>query len=271
MPSTLLTAVLRMRGLWLLAALLSPGVMLSQTDYYNLDGGRPLRVEDALVIEHRALELQLAPLRFTGGGRGTHVAIAVEPEMSWGVLPRTQLEVGVPLARAGTANRAVGAAGVHVSVLHALNTETLGWPGLAVRAAVVLPAGALGPTRPLLTLGALATRTLPKARVHVNASVTPGRAGGRVGDDAARWRVGLAADRTLVMHSMLVGAELVAEEPLGGAAVVWSAGVGTRYQVGPRTAFDAGVGRRVTGNGEWFVTLGSAISLGIPHRRGGAQ
>ncbi|MBL8960841.1 MAG: hypothetical protein JNJ98_13385, partial [Gemmatimonadetes bacterium] len=30
------------------------GPVRAQTDYYNLDAGRPLRVEDALVIERHA-------------------------------------------------------------------------------------------------------------------------------------------------------------------------------------------------------------------------
>src|SRR5215213_2714705 len=35
----------------------------AQTDYYNTDEGRPVRVEDAYPTERYAFELQLAPVR----------------------------------------------------------------------------------------------------------------------------------------------------------------------------------------------------------------
>ncbi len=257
----------------MLAALLLAPSARAQTDYYNLDRGRPLRVEDALVIERHAIEWQLAPLRVSGGaGAGSRVAL--EPELAWGVWPRTQLEVGVPLVRARRAGATTfGGAGVDLSILHALNAETVTLPALALGARLLVPAGPLGPSRAVPTVTALATRTLSAGRLHLNASVTPGSyVAGEGGDDGSRWSVGVAADHAFVFQSMLVGADVVARRPLGGAGdVEWSASTGMRYQVGPRVGVDLGVGRAFGAQGEWFVTAGSAISLALLHRFGGVR
>lgn len=245
----------------------------AQTDYYNLDRGRPLHVEDALAIERHAIEWQLAPLRL-GGARGAGSTLEFEPELAWGVWPRTQFEVGVPMARWSRGGReTLGGAGIDVALLHALNTETTTLPALAVAARTLLPAGPLGPSRAIPTFTALLTRTMTLGRIHLNASATPGRysSDDRVGE-AARWEVGVAGDHAFVFRSLLVGGEVLARRALvGDGDVEWSAGTGLRYQVGPRLAVDAGVGRGLATDGEWYVTFGSAISLSLLHRFGGVR
>lgn len=245
----------------------------AQTDYYNLDRGRPLHVEDALAIERHAIEWQLAPLRL-GGARGAGSTLELEPELAWGVWPRTQLEVGIPMARWSRGGReTLGGAGVDVAILHALNTETTTLPALALAARMLIPAGPLGPSRAVPTVTALVTRTLSHGRVHVNASATPGTFADddRVGE-ASRWEVGVAGDHAFVFRSLLVGGEVLARRRLvGDAEVEWRAGTGLRYQVGPRLAVDAGVGRGLAADGEWYVTFGSAVSLSLLHRFGGAR
>ncbi len=251
-----------------LALGLTAPAVVAQTDYYNLDAGRPLRVEDALVIERHAFEWQVAPLRVSAA-RGSRTRFGIEPELAWGLLPRTQLEVGVPILmpRGG----ALGAGGVEATVLHALNVETSGWPGLAVRAGVHTPAGPHGPSRTRAELGALATRTFSLGRIHANVAVQTG-ATGTGDDDASRWSAGLAADHTFVVQAMLVGAEVVVEDPVvDGRAPRWSTALGVRYQVGPRSAMDMGVGRTFGDGGEWFVTMGSAVSFALVHRIGGGR
>ena len=243
------------------------GPLRAQTDYYNLDAGRPLRVEDALVIERHAIEWQVAPLRLTGA-RGTRAVLGAEPELAWGIFPRTQVELGVPLLypRGG----ALGAAGVELTALHALNAETTGWPGLAVRVGVHAPAGPYGPTSTRTEFAALATRTLTHGRLHANVAVYGGDAAGD--PDAARWSAGLAADHAFVLQSFLLGAEIVAEDPaFAGADVRWSTAVGLRVQVDPRTALDFGVGRDLGEAQGWFITMGSARSFGLLHRLGGVR
>src|SRR5829696_2613273 len=114
----------------------------AQTDYYNTDLGRPLQVEDYLALERYGLELQAAPFRVERA-RGGVYNWGIEPELAYGVFPRTHIEVGLPLAYidAGpVGGHTSGLAGIDVSVLHQLNIETA-IPGLAVVGEALLPVG----------------------------------------------------------------------------------------------------------------------------------
>lgn len=270
-----LSVAIAVAGLLLL--LLPSSRAQAQTDYYNTDAGRPITVEDAYAIERRAVELQVAPLRLERA-RGTAAAYAwsLEPEFAVGLLPRTQLEVGFPLAyREGVGGgRASGLAGLDVSMLYNLNVETRTLPALAVVADVLLPVGALAPSKAYPSVKAIATRTFPAARFHLNAQYTlgdrlaaadlEGDAGGA--GELSRWLAGIAVDRTFPLRSMLLTAEVVARQPLAESEdVALSTAAGTRYQLSPRVAADAGAGYRLTGADRgWFVTFGAAVALGLP-------
>jgi hypothetical protein len=256
-------------------ALLAPPAF-AQTDYYNTDAGRPVQIEDAYPVERRAFELQAAPLRLERS-RGGLYHWGIEPELAFGILPRTQIEVGFPLAfiDAGGGERTSGLAGVDVSALYNLNTETA-IPAIGVAASVLLPAGGLAPDQAYASLKGIATRTFAWARFHVNAEYTfgsrPTAADG--GESAgvtelARWMAGVAADRTFPLRSLLVTAEVFAREPIvEGEDVEWNAGAGFRYQFRPRWALDAGVGGRLTGDDRgWYVTVGGAYAFGLPWGR----
>lgn len=259
----------------LVALVLPAAAAQAQTDFYNTDRGRPLAVEDAIVVERRAFELQAAPLRVERVARGiTHWGIA--PELAWGVLPRTQVEVAFPLAMVDDVARAgtlVALAGVEVEVLHQLNAETMGLPALAVGAGVHLDAGPLAPRRAVGTVRALATRTLRWGRMHLNASYAPGTAlalDDPAADEATRWMAGVAVDHTFALRSLLVGADLTARESLlDDGEVEWRAGIGVRQQVSPRLAMDAGLFRRLSaGAPGWGLTLGGAYAFAPPRMRG---
>lgn len=271
------------RALGALLLLFAIGSADAQTDFYNTDRGRPLRVEDAIVIERRAFELQAAPLRVERERRGvTHWGIA--PELAWGVLPRTQVEVSFPIAMQDDIARdtpLLALAGVELEALHQLNAETMGLPALAIGAGVHLRAGPLAPQRHVTTVRALATRTLRWGRVHVNAAYAPGPAlaaddPGAMGTD--RWSAGIAADHTFPLRSLLVGVEVTARESLRDDGLTeWRAGAGVRYQLSPRLAVDAGLGRRLSaGLPSWALTTGGAYAFAPPGmpgfgRRGGSR
>ena len=240
----------------------------AQTDYYNTDAGRPIAIEDAYPIERRALELQVAPLRLERVGGGAY-QWAIEPEIAIGLLRRTQLEIGVPLAyldrRAG---RSAGAAGAEISVLHNLNAETA-IPALGVAASVLVPAGPLGPERTYPSLKALLTRTFAWARLHLNAEYTFGDEAGRDATsqrELTRWMAGAAIDRTFPLESFLLTAEAIALQPIiENEPVAWQSAAGIRYQLSPRVATDAGFGIRLTGDDHgWFATFGAAVAVGLP-------
>jgi hypothetical protein len=261
-------------ALTLLLGPLAASRAAAQTDYYNTDAGRPITIEDAYPVERRAVEIQVAPLRLERANGGVY-AWGVEPELAVGLLPRTQLEVGLPLSYVdlGSGQRATGLAGIEVSALHNLNVETR-IPALAVAVDVLIPVGALAPDRAYPSVKGIATKTFPWARFHVNGQYTFGeRLGAADADGGAhgaaelsRWLGGVAVDRALPLQSMLLTAELVARQPLAdGAEVSWDAGAGTRYQLSPRVAADAGAGYRLTGDDRgWFVTFGAAVAVGLP-------
>ena len=255
----------------LLAGTITPVVAAAQTDYFNTDRGRPLHVQDAVAIERYAFELQAAPLRWERSP-GARVLWSVEPELAYGILPRTQLEIGLPVyATEGyAAVRRTGVGAVHVSVLHALNTETLGLPALAVQAMAAIPAGDFGPQQWYTTLGALVTRTTRLGRIHLNADATAGAepedsSEERPGlHDLNRWTAGLAVDRAFPLRSMLVGAEVVAARGLGaGSDVDWRAAAGIRWQLDPYWALDAGLGRTFGDERTWSLTIGAARAFGL--------
>ena len=263
---------------WALALTLGATVRAqAQTDYYNLDRGRPFTVQDAIALERHALEWKLAPMRIHSGRDG-RLTFELEPGISWGALPGTQLELVLPIAnepRQG--GRHTGLGGIEFSVLHALNVETMQLPGLAVTASAFSPVASDAGARVYPTFGSVATRTTSFGRVHLDASFTVGSriqaANDRSETDAiSRWLVGIAADHTFPLRSLLVGAELVARAPMRvGARAEWRAATGFRYQLGPRVAIDLGMGHSLSSSSEWFFTFGSAMSSGMQRGVGGRR
>lgn len=254
-----------------------PAVLTAQTDFYNTDAGRPITVEDAYPTERYAFELQLAPLRLERSQAGVYTW-GVEPEIAYGILPRTQLEVGVPLVYVdrGASGRIVGASGIDISVLHNLNVET-SIPALGVVGQVLLPVGGLAPDKAYFSAKGIATKTLQFARFHVNGRYTFGNSSEskpvlravqtpKTGtQELTRWLLGAAVDRTFPLMSMLITAETFVTQPLRATDdKSWNVGAGIRYQLSPQFAMDGGLGKRISGNDQgWFVTFGLARAFGI--------
>jgi hypothetical protein len=255
-------------ALALAAGLLAARPLAAQTDYYNTDRGRPVRIEDAAPVEREAFEVQLAPLRLERAADASY-RWSVEPELAYGFFRRTQVEVGLPLhlEDAPGADPVVGLGGIHLSALHALNVETRSLPALAVAATLALPVGGLAPYRAFTTVKGIATRTLPFVRLHANAEYTLGStpaAGAEVGE-ASRWMAGVAADRAFPLRSLLATADLFAEQPLhSGADLAWTGEAGVRYQTSPQFNLDLGVGRRFSGDDRrWFLTFGLSHAFAL--------
>lgn len=233
----------------------------AQGDYFNTDAGRPIRVEDAYAVERYALDLHLAPV--TVERRVGATDWMLNPEIAYGLLPRTQIEVGVPIGyRGGTSGRSTGVAGIDLSTLYNFNVETLRWPALAVRLGALLPVGRFGPENYHASATALATRSYDWGRLHVNGTYTTGTepAGRDPGRELSRWLAGAAVDRTFPLQSFLLTAEAYAAQPVGpDARTAWTIAGGIRFQATPYVALDAGLGRRVSGSDPaWFITFGVA-------------
>lgn len=259
---------LRVAGL-VLALGLAAGPASAQKDYYNLDKNRPVRIEDAYVTERYALELKVAPLRLERE-RGGLYHWGLDPEVAYGILPRTSVEVGFPISivdGGGDAAHQGGLAGIELSAFHNLNVETRLLPALGLRADVTLPVGSMSGDGVYPAITGVATRTLAWARFHVNAQYAFGSEPGE-GDaephETSRWLAGVAVDRVFPLSAMLLVADVYARQPLhADDDVEWNAGAGIRYQVNPYLAVDAGLGRRLTGDPAWYVTFGSAYHMGV--------
>jgi hypothetical protein len=240
----------------------------AQTDYYNTDAGRPVRIEDAYPVERYAFELQLAPVRLEREGGGAY-HWEVAPELAYGILPGTQLEIGFPLAfrDGGDEGEAEGLAGIEIAALHNLNVETRTLPALAVAAEVLLPVGSLAPDETYTSLKGIATRTFRFGRLHLNGQYTFGGDAGPDDEtgDASRWMAGIALDRTFPLRSVLLTADVFAEQPLvDDAELAWTAETGFRYQSSPQFNIDFGLGRRFAGGGQgWFLTFGAAHAFAV--------
>lgn len=254
-----------------LLALLAPAAGVSgQTDFFNTDRGRPVQIEDAYPVERFAFELQLAPVRLERLSGGIY-NWSIEPELAYGLLPRTQIEVGFPFTIEDARGQGSSSlAGVEFSLLHNLNAETLAVPALALGLDLLLPVGDDASGLAFGTVRGLLTRSTTFARFHLNAQYTVGEAStaGRealAGADVSRWLAGLAIDRTMPLRSMLLIADVYTRQLLDDTQdLEWNAGAGLRYQLNPRFALDAGVGRRLTGEDRgWFVTFGTAYAFAV--------
>ena len=237
--------------------------LTAQTDYYNTDAGRPVRVEDAYPVERYAFEAQIAPLRLERADGGEY-HWEIEPELAYGIFPRTHLEVGLPLrfSDAGGAGEEFGIGGIDVALFHNLNVETRTLPAFAIAAEALLPVGAFAPERIYPSMKGIATRTFKLARVHLNGQYAFGadpESDDRIGE-LSRWMAGVAVDKTFPLQAMLLIGDVYVERPLlEGDDLQWTVEAGTRYQLNPFFALDAGVGRRVTGGDQgWFLTFGAA-------------
>ncbi len=249
----------------------------AQTDFYNLDKGRPLRVEDAYATKRYAFEAKLAPLDLFQTRDGT-VHYRPELELKHGLLPGLEVSAGVVVGAVRTPMDGTRAADTELELSSLLNlsTETRWLPALGLRVTGHIPLeGDHGST---LELRALATRSLfGPVRAHVNG-------GWGFGDDAPeRWWAGLALDYVLPFRHLLLLAETYIAEPRaadeltpapppgegtanGATSRRVHSTAGLRYQVSPTLALDAGAGRSWTGGElapDWLLTLGLTYEFAV--------
>lgn len=248
--------------------LLWGGSATAQTDYYNLDAGRPVVIDDAHPVERYAFEIQMAPLRMERSDAGAY-HWEFEPELAYGILPATQVEVGVHLdvTDQEEGGRAMGVGGIEIGALYNLNLETRTLPAFAIAAEALLPVGDFAPDGVYPSVKGIATRTFRFMRFHLNGGYTLGSTpdAEEENDELSRWMAGIAIDRAFPLHGALLIADVYAQEPMHqGADLEWTAEAGARYQLDPFVALDLGLGRRFTGEDPvWFVTLGAARAFGL--------
>lgn len=258
-----LPARARRTAAWLGFAALTAAPLQAQEDFRNLDLGRPLRVEDAEPLELREWELVV-------GARGRLLEsgpneAAAELELTAGLLPNTQLGVGLETALRGSdAGARGGIESLALHVLHGLRRETPALPGVALRGQLGTPgAGEVGHEDWTGAVRGIATRSLGRWRVHANG-------GYRVAADAdggETWLAGVAVDYPIGLFSRMVMADLFAEIPVEpGRTRLWLE-VGTRWQTSNRTVLDLGLSTRLDewerGRTNLELTLGFSRASGL--------
>ena len=251
-------------GAFLTATAVVTSPTAAQIDYRNLDEGRPLRTEDAYPVERHALEL-LAGYEYENelGDPRVHV---VAPELSWGVLPNSMVGVKLPLAAVDVGPAAdgteAGFAGPRLFAFYNLNTESPNLPAFALRTDVALPWGTLAGDHTRLGITGILTRSFGRTRAHLNGTVGVGSDAGAAGvHGVPEWAASIAADRSFLRRSLLIGAELAAGQSTAAASTEVSLGLGARMQLTPTLVLDGGIERRLTNNAGPDVGL----TLGLTH------
>ncbi len=234
--------------------------LAAQTDYRNLDEGRPTRVEDAFPVERYAFEFvtSYALERDPGGG----IVHAFVPELAYGIVANGELGITAPvgLLSEGGVTRA-GLSGLRAFALYNFNTEGAALPALAVRADVRLPAGSFAGSEARVTLKGIATRSWGRQRIHVNGAFTLGPdVSPALIEPAGRWWWGAALDRTLFRQSVLLLAEVYTRGAARAAPAEVTGSLGVRWQWRPTAVIDIGLARGlVRGHGpDYAFTVGIA-------------
>jgi len=141
-----------------------------QSSYRNLEAGRPVRVEDAVVTERYALDVDLFNLRYDELS-DLRTRYLWEPEVAYGILPRTEIWLRLPVFyRERSSVPRGGLAGLGMGAMYQLNIESEFLPATAISTEFFKPAGpnALPMS---YSFKALLTRSFSPGRIHLNASV----------------------------------------------------------------------------------------------------
>jgi len=229
----------------------------AQTDFHNLDKGRPLRVEDAYAAKRGAFELQASPLTVAGRAEGEMVFFP-SVELKYGFLPGMEFSAGVEgefPRRPGDGRSA--SAEAEFSVLANLWVESHHLPAAALRFTTHLPTAVDHGTS--AEFRGILTRWLAgPVRWHLNGALVVGE--GR----RERWWGGGALDWVFPFHHTLALAEVWVAEGVEGERRIHSA-MGVRLQATPTLVLDAGMGRSWRGESweDWAGTLGITHEFGV--------
>lgn len=234
-----------MKGMFCAALLAVLATPVWAIDHDNVDGGRPLRFDDAesIAFRERAIEFGLAaysPFRRRGLGVG------FSNEYLYGFQVNSHYSVDLDSsvgARSGTGDRRFDVGNIGLGVFHNFNRETLVTPAFAARGDVYLPTGR-GAKGVALRLRGVMSRTFQQYnRIHVNVDANA-QTSPRSGERAFVPAVTVGFTRPLgyptsFNRTGLAEIGVRASEESGRGAIVYG-GVGIRQQVTVRSALDLG-------------------------------
>ena len=141
----------------------------AQTEYRNLEAGRPIRMADATPTERYALDLDLTTLRLERLSLGRY-RLQYEPRIAYGIMARTEVSLRIPsFYRERSISPRGGIAGVGIGAEHQLVMEGLHVPAIAIAGEAFIPTGP-NALRESYSVKGLLTRSFPVGRLHLNAS-----------------------------------------------------------------------------------------------------
>lgn len=213
-----------------------------QSDYRNLDPGRPIMIEDAQPIEFRAFELQLGIPRYSRN-RDPGWELSFEPELKWGFGRDWEAGIAGEEAIVRDGGSAISFRDLQIHLFYNLNQEDEFLPAMAIRPELTFGAGGLGSEKMHGALKGIVSKTFGLNRVHLNGSLTFGEKErpGRGSDRLNRYLFGVAYERTLPLEFLVLLADLYAVGPIDGHRREIIYDLGTRIQVAPAWVVDAGL------------------------------
>jgi hypothetical protein len=164
-----MTCRIRASAVALLVACCASASAGAQSEYRNIEGGRPVRVSDATPTELHALDLDLTTFRVDRLSFGRY-RIQVEPRVSLGLIPRGDISVrALAFYREPSAAPRGTVAGFGIGGEYLLKMETMRSPAIGIAGEVWAPTGP-NASRAAYSVKGLVTRSFPAGRIHLNAS-----------------------------------------------------------------------------------------------------
>ncbi len=250
-----------------LAILIVAGVDARATDHFNLESGIPTTIEDIEPIERGAFEAQgFATYLRSRGADGD--SGETQPRLAIGILPATQLEIGLPLVVGHGA--ATGNGDVQLSTLRKFrDASRKPWsPGFAIEVDVDLPTGvARQGSRNKLGAGVegLAKLDLGTHAFHVNAGFDWNRDESDEGPPRRMsWNAAVGHHAELTRSIVLVSDLAWRQSDETGTSAVWLLENGIRVQLEHDVIGAIGIGAGLGGGPDTpSLTLTVGVQVGL--------
>jgi hypothetical protein len=141
----------------------------AQSEYRNLEAGRPVRISDATPTARGALDLDLTTFRFERLSLGRY-RMQYEPRIAYGIFPRAEISLRVSsFYRERSVSPRGGIAGVGVGGEYQLAMEGPGIPAIALAGEAFIPTGP-NALQTAVSVKGLVTRSFAFGRIHLNGS-----------------------------------------------------------------------------------------------------
>jgi hypothetical protein len=253
----------------LIASLVAGVLMVPATvvaiDHGNLDGGRPLRLEDAYAISTGEIAVEAGggfSLRRRGADRGFFPI-----ELLYGALPNFQVGIGTTLSTdPREIDEPAKSGDLRIGALYNLNQETLVVPAFGVKLEIDLPTGVASKGVDVELKG-IVTKSFERLGLHLNAGYQLLTDTGR-GERDGRYEFALGASYPLgapkFTRATIIGDVFTEEATHRGDANVVGAELGLRYQLTPNLVWDAGVGTEFSGprdRSPFFLSTGFSFAF----------